>query len=338
MTQMHHLATQDGSVLVPVLDEAGMLVAYLAYPNPTGVLQEYYGAMSTPRPLPDHPQSTPWQISMAGEGSPCTTCVQVASVPFRFEKPTFSWAGQHFSKLKKLKHMATTASSNGVSADRIKNDPLFERTRENMAEFTRAGKASKLMRVIFREVMVNAKDKITQARLVKVFSRVLAADTVNGRGLRTVHKGDLQQLDGFNFNVRAGFRDVFFKKCAITFNRTSGQVLISIPEYVPRIMVQGAQGCTHYRIVAGAATIQFDTEKYEFVTQGTTELSWNHDPQIASSLTLALPANSPDHVVVVLGVEFYQRVNSRSYALKTGEFNATSVMLVDEAPGQATGG
>ena len=31
----------------------------------------------------------------------------------------------------------------GVSADRIKNDPAFQRTRENGAEFGRAGKAGK---------------------------------------------------------------------------------------------------------------------------------------------------------------------------------------------------
>ena len=31
----------------------------------------------------------------------------------------------------------------GTSAERIKIDPAFERTRENMAEFSRAGKAAK---------------------------------------------------------------------------------------------------------------------------------------------------------------------------------------------------
>lgn len=332
MTQMQHLATQDGSVLLPVLNEFGTLVAYLAYPNPAGVLQEFYGSMSIPRTLSEHSQSTPWQLSVVEESIAGVNGSFVAPVPFRFEKPSFSWAGRLHSLTKKTKKMATTASSTGVNGDRIKNDPLFERTRENAAEFSRAGKAAKLMRVIFREVMVNAKDRITQARLLKVFSRVLNGDSVNGRGLRTVQLGELQQLDGFNFNARVGLSDVFFKKCGVTFNRTTGQVLINVPEYVPRIMVLGPKGTTHYRIVAGAATVNFGTEKYEFATQGTTELEWDHDSQAASTLTLALPANSPDHVVVAIGMEFYQKVNSRSYALKAGEFNATSVVLVDQAP------
>ena len=35
----------------------------------------------------------------------------------------------------------------GVDAERIKNDPAFERTRENGAEFGRSGKAGKLLRL-----------------------------------------------------------------------------------------------------------------------------------------------------------------------------------------------
>ena len=48
--------------------------------------------------------------------------------------------------------MAKTASSGGTSADRIKTDTAFERTWENMAVFSRAGKAAKLLRTIFRDV------------------------------------------------------------------------------------------------------------------------------------------------------------------------------------------
>ncbi len=38
----------------------------------------------------------------------------------------------------------------GVDGERIKNDPEFERTRENGAEFGRAGVASKLLRTSIR--------------------------------------------------------------------------------------------------------------------------------------------------------------------------------------------
>lgn len=325
---MLNIAGTDGSVMVPVVSETGALMAWLLYPDPLGTLQEYYPHKSIPRAYTEHTQSIPSPYSTEpGTGRHGSVRLPASSLYKNFH----SWAGQLFIQSLKRKNMATE-SSKGVSADRIKNDPLFERTRENMAEFARAGKAAKLMRTIFREVMIYAKDKITQARLVKVFSRVLSADPVSARGERTVGNGDLLQLQHFNFNVRAGLTDTLYARCPVSINRVTGQATVSIPAFVPRIMVQGPRGTTHFKVVAAAAAINFDTEAYEYVMQGTPELAWDHAPTVPSTLSLALPANSPDTIVVALGIEFYQRVNSRSYALKTGECNATSVVKVDVPP------
>jgi hypothetical protein len=251
--------------------------------------------------------------------------------PFDY-KNAFGCTGQPIiPSLFKFKKMATTTSTGGASANRIKNDPNFERTRENMAEFSRAGKAAKLLRTIFREVTINAKDRVTQARLVKVLSRVITTDLVNERGARTVNNGDLQQLQGFNFNVRAGITDSLFVRCPLKFNRASGEVTVTIPAFIPRNMLLQARGTTHFRIVAAAAAINFDTEKFEYDMQGTPDLPYNTDYTQAATLTMALPANSTDTVLAVLGIEYYQRVNTRTYALKTGEHNATSIILVDKA-------
>jgi len=200
-----------------------------------------------------------------------------------------------------------------------------------MAEFGRAGKAAKLLRTIFRDVTINAKDRETQARLAKVMSRIISTDPVNERGARTVGNGDLQQFQNFRFNARAGIADSLFVRCPMSFNRATGEVIINIPSFIPRNMVQQAKGTTHFRIVAAAASINFETEQYEYAMQGTAELPYTTDPTQAITLTLALPANSKDTVLAVLGIEYYQRVNSRSYALKSGEHNATSIVLVDKA-------
>jgi hypothetical protein len=95
-------------------------------------------------------------------------------------------------------------------------------------------------------------------------------------------------------------------------------------------MVQQARGTTHFRIVAAAAAINFDTEQYEYAMQGTPDLPFNTDPTLATTLTMALPANSTNTVLVALGIEYYQKVNSRSYALKSGEHNATTIVLVEK--------
>jgi hypothetical protein len=314
--------------MVPVLTETGSLMAYLLYPDPTGILQESYCYKAIPRQYPGHCQAIPRPLPYGLKPNSGKASDQYISI---IHKNAFGYTGQPIIQSLKIKTMAKTTSTGGASADRIKTDPAFERTRENMAEFGRAGKAAKLMRTIFRDVTINAKDIITQARLVKVTSRILMADPVNERGARTVNNGDLQQLQNFRFNERAGITDVFFVRCPVSFNRVSGEVTVNIPSFVPRNSVEQIKGTTHFRIVAAAAAINFDTEQYEYAMQGTPELPYNIDPTQATSLTLALPANSKDIVVTALGIEYYQRVNTRSYALKSGEQNATSIVLIDKA-------
>jgi hypothetical protein len=328
MTNTYNIGATEGNVMVPVLSETGSLMAYLLYPDPTGILQELYCSKAIPRPFPGHSQAIPRPL---GYHAGTQWGILYQDTPF-IHKNAFGCTGQPIihSKLK-TKTMAKTTSSGGATSERIKNDPAFERTRENMAEFGRAGKAAKLLRTIFRDVTINAKDRVTQARLAKVTSRIVTTDAVNERGARTMNNGDLQQLLNFHFNARAGISDSLFVKYTASFNRVSGEVTVNIPAFVPRNMVQQAGGTTHFRIVAAAATVNFDTEQYEYAMQTTPELPYNTDPTQAINLTMGLPANSKDTVLAVLGIEYYQRVNSRSYALKSGEHNATSIVLVDKA-------
>lgn len=330
MTHITNIAGADGSVMVPVLTETGSLMAYLLYPNPAGVLQDYYPCKAIPREYLGNSQAIPRQYYPEGGSDAQDYVHPPLSNLHKWKHELFSWASQLSIQSFKTKKMETT-SSKGVTADRIKNDPLFERTRENMAEFTRAGKAAKLLRGIFREVTINARDKITQARLTQLFSRIINTDGVSARGERTVNNGDLLQLQSFNFNERAGIGDILYVRCPVTINRVTGEVQVSIPAFVPRTMVKGAPGTTHFRIVAAAAAINFETGNYEHALQETAELPWDHDPTAATALNLTLPANSLDTIVVALGLELYQRVNARSYALKTGEYNAATIVKVDLA-------
>ena len=325
MTNTYNIAGINGNVMVPVLTETGSIMAYLVYPDPTGILQESYCCKAIPRPFLGHSLAIPRPFP---HSSGKTSDLYLSFV----HKNAFGYTGQPIIHQLKTKTMAKkTTSTGGASADRIKTDPAFERTRENMAEFGRAGKAAKLLRTIFRDVTINAKDRITQARLAKVTSRIVTTDPVNERGKRTVSNGDLLQLQNFHFNARAGISDSLFVRCPMSFNRVSGEVILNIPSFVPRNMVQQASGTTHFRIVAAAAAVNFDTEQYEYAMQGTPELPFTTDLTQAAILTMALPANSKDTVVAVLGIEYYQRVNSRSYALKSGLYNATSIVLVDKA-------
>ena len=78
----------------------------------------------------------------------------------------------------------------GVSADRIANDPNFQRTRENGAEFGAAGKAGKLLRTAFRNILQNSADNRMVGRLTSEMVKVIQADLTSVRGLRNVLDGE----------------------------------------------------------------------------------------------------------------------------------------------------
>src|SRR5689334_19644326 len=91
MTNTYNIAGTDGSVMVPVLSETDSLMAYLLYPNPTGVLQEYYPQLSISVPVSDQSQSFSLQCNTHSG----TTLKEVIyqGVPF-IHKRAFGWTGQ----------------------------------------------------------------------------------------------------------------------------------------------------------------------------------------------------------------------------------------------------
>ncbi len=70
----------------------------------------------------------------------------------------------------------------GVDGERIKKDPAFARTRENGAEFGRAGKAGKLLRSALKTPIAQSADKKVSSRLTSQMVKVIQADVTNGRG------------------------------------------------------------------------------------------------------------------------------------------------------------
>jgi hypothetical protein len=91
----------------------------------------------------------------------------------------------------------------GIEASRIANDPNFQRTRENGAEFGTAGKAGKMLRNSIRALLQNVSDGRMVGRLTQEMVKVLQADVTSVRGQRNVIDGEAELLEGFEFNIRS---------------------------------------------------------------------------------------------------------------------------------------
>ena len=217
----------------------------------------------------------------------------------------------------------------GVSADRINNDPTYQRTRENNAEFGMSAGAGKLLRTALRNLMMTASDNRVVSRLTQLMTDVKNLDAANDRGERHVHEGfDLPEgkavLKGFNFNNRAILSGILFKAYAL--NTTTGAV--DITGLVPTMDLVSAPGSSHVTIKAGWSKVDFATGEFETVISNAVNLPINGTSSNVALAQTAPPALATGISVFTLSVEFYQEVNGTQYSLKNGGYNALAVIEV----------
>jgi hypothetical protein len=93
-------------------------------------------------------------------------------------------------------------------------------------------------------------------------------------------------------------------------------------------MVAAPAGATHFRINSAGAEVDFEGNQYVVDIQSTAQLRWDTVLTNVISLSNSVTANSTHPLFLLLGIEFFQEVNSIMYPLKNGAFNALSLIKV----------
>ena len=216
----------------------------------------------------------------------------------------------------------------GIPADRIANDPNFQRTRENGAEFGNAGKAGKVLRNAIRGLLQNTADNRMVGRLASEMVKVIQADLTNPRGLRNVIDGEAELLEGFDFNKKGKLRTTLYAPYTAVIDRVAGTLVVDVPAFIPMNMVAAPGGTTHFKIISAGAEIDFENETFVVDLQQTAILPWDNVATAVLNLPNAVTANSTHPLFLALGVEFYQEVNGGMYPLKNGAYNALSLVKI----------
>ena len=149
----------------------------------------------------------------------------------------------------------------GIDASRIASDPAFQRTRENGAEFGRAGTAGKILRTALRALLLNSADSRMVSRLTQRMVKVIQADAVNERGLRNVIDGEAELLAGFEFNIRGKLGTSLYAPFVGTIDRVTGEISVALAPFVPANMIAAPTGTTHFKIISAGAEIDFEAKK-----------------------------------------------------------------------------
>lgn len=217
----------------------------------------------------------------------------------------------------------------GIPADRIANDPVFQRTRENGAEFGRAGKAGKILRNAIRGLLQNSADFRMVSRLTTELVKVIQEDQTNPRGERNVIDGEAEMLEGFEFNINGKLGTTLYAPFTTVIDRVAGTLTANLPAFVPMNMIAAPSGTTHFKIVSAGAEVDFENETFVVDTKVSDVLPWDANATAVINLVNAVTANSAHPLFLALGIEFYQEVNGQMYPLKNGAYNALALAKVD---------
>jgi hypothetical protein len=217
----------------------------------------------------------------------------------------------------------------GVEASRIANDPAFQRTRENGAEFGRGAQAGKTLRTALRTLLINSSDNRLVSRLTQAMIKVIQADLVNERGLRNVIDGEAELLVGFDFNIGGKLGSNLFAPFVGTIDRVSGVISMDMAPFIPANMIAAPGGTTHFKIISGGAAINFEADSFEVKTSESAIFPWDSTATTAINQVNAVDANSTNPLFLALGIEYYQEVNGRMYPLKNGSYNPLALVLVN---------
>lgn len=218
----------------------------------------------------------------------------------------------------------------GIDGKRIASDPAFARTRENNAEFGRAGRAGKTLRTALRLQLSHLPKDNVVARVTQSLMRVLKTDPVNVRGARSVAQGDIFLLQGFEFNRNAPLSATFFAPYDVLIDRTNGLLDVSVTAFTPKELLVAPQGATHYKLLSAAVALDFPNDQYEVAAQESGVLPWDQAEAAPLTLSHTLTPDNPYPMLLLLGVVFFQELNGQFYALRNGANNAMAVVGVSQ--------
>jgi hypothetical protein len=217
----------------------------------------------------------------------------------------------------------------GISGKRIATDPAFARTRENGREFGRAGKTGKLIRDAFSSVLGKVADSRVVSRLLKAVIETQKVDNFSERGERSILTGDARLLEKFDFNEKSPFSATFKAQFVATVDRVTGDATVTVEQFIPSKNINPPEGATHCKLFSAAAAINFESGSIVKVNAATPEIELGLDLQPEINLVQQLPGNTEDHLIIVLGIEFYQKFNNRFYPMNNRSSNAITIAKVD---------
>lgn len=230
--------------------------------------------------------------------------------------------GINYYETKSGGHLAREAG--GGFSKNPKNKESLVRTMENASEFGRCSKTKKAFKISLAPFLCARKDGELHGRMVQLFTKLKDLDPVNSRGDRRVGRGletpnGRQLLQDFAFTPSCNITEVLAASVEFDFNTR----ILSVTNFDIK-SVKFPSGATHLALTLGLLHFDFDTLAYRLKNSAPLYLDMNFS---ATSFEMIVDLPEVDGTAMaVLGMKFYQEVDSTYYLFKSA--NAVGVEVL----------
>lgn len=222
-------------------------------------------------------------------------------------------------------HLARAAGGGFQKGSKHKESMV--RTMENASEFGRCSKTKKAFRLALAPFLCVRKDGVLHGRMIQLFTKLKDLDPESSRGNRYVGRG-LETAKGID--LLRSF--VFTPSCTVT------EVLAASLQYdfdtrtlsVTNFDIKNVgfpSGATHMALTLGLLHFDFDTLAYRLKNSVPIYLDKDYNAT-SFEMTTDLP-EVEGTAVAVLGVKFYQKVESTYYLFKSANSVGVEILGVD---------
>lgn len=215
----------------------------------------------------------------------------------------------------------------GPTRNQVLKHKSFINTRRNAAEFGGAVSASTLLRRMLGHMVKAVKHARLVSYMNKQLHEVMLSDTRSRWGERCVNKGNLQLLEGFDYNQQLGLDVALPVKLCHELDVATGRVQLSVPGCLVRHKRVFPREATHFKIVSCAGAVNFDRKRCSFhIAEG--ELLPLGKAMAALQLEHQLAGKPGEVLLHTAGMVFYAVVDGKARMLRGGVLKVVEVARV----------
>lgn len=183
-------------------------------------------------------------------------------------------------------------------------------------EFGRASKSCQLIQAAFYSLTRECKDCRKPGLLTRSIYQAMQADPLHQWGERTLQDGDTSLLQGYDFNARKKLTGVLWQRVEAAINGVTGICSVTIPSFMPYKQMRYESEPTYVRFSIGAACIDFSAGRYNSRITRSAFLPMEKETAVKLMTMIDLIDEAP--IFLVLGIEFFIRVNKQYLLLQSG--------------------